>query len=81
MPWYQPGPLYETCQLLAKAGRVLGIQLYFVLPAVHAEQEGSVGRTAGQIALELYLDLLHLFPRISCDNPRHSRLAAVLLGA
>jgi hypothetical protein len=62
MPRSQPGPHYESCQLLAEAGSVLGIQVYLVIPAIHAEHKGFVGRTAGQIVLELYFDFLHLFP-------------------
>ena len=62
MPSCQPGPLYESCQLLAEGGRVLGVQVYLVLPAVHAEHNGFIGRTAGQIVLELYFELLHLIP-------------------
>jgi hypothetical protein len=58
----QPGSLHESCQLLAEGGRVLGVQVYLVLPAVHAERHGFIGRTAGQIVLELYFELLHLRP-------------------
>jgi hypothetical protein len=62
MPSYQPGPLYKSSQLLAEGGRVLGVQVYLVLPAVHAEHNRFIGGTAGQIVLQLYFELLHLAP-------------------
>lgn len=79
MPSYHPGALYESCQLLAERGRVLGVQVYVVVPAVQAEHNGFIGRTAGQIVLELYLELLHLLPPNIMRHPSRSLFAADLL--
>jgi hypothetical protein len=62
MPRDQPGPRHEGGKLPAEGGSVLGVQVYLVIPAVHAERKGLVGRAAGQIVLELDFDLLHCFP-------------------
>ncbi len=79
MPSYHPGALYESCQLLAERGRVLGVQVYVVVQAVQAERNGFIGRTAGQIVLELYFELLHLLPPNMLRHPSRSLFAADLL--
>ena len=39
---------------------MLGIQIYLIVPAVHAEQNSFIGWTASQVVLELYVESLHL---------------------
>lgn len=41
---------------------MLGIQIYLVVPAVHAEQNSFIGWTASQVVLELHIEPLHLLP-------------------
>ena len=41
---------------------MLGVQVYLVIPAIQAERNGFIGRTACQVVLKLYFDFLHLFP-------------------
>jgi hypothetical protein len=59
---YPPGVLHKGCQTTPKVGRVLGTQVKLVCRAFQRELNRLVGRAAGQIVLQLYLEPLHRFP-------------------
>lgn len=41
---------------------MLSIQIYLVVPAVHAKHNSFIGWTASQVVLELHIEPLHLLP-------------------
>jgi len=41
---------------------VVSIQIYLIVPAVHAEHNSFIGWTASQVVLELHIEPLHLLP-------------------
>ena len=55
---------------------MLGIQIYLVVPAVHAEQNRFIRWTASEVVLELHIEPLHLLP-IPVDITRQPQLFMV----